>query len=201
MKNLKKFLFIVSCICVILCIIVIANTYSKYKSSASGTTDIAIARWNIKVNNSTIKNNTDISNVITPVFLGTSDISANIIAPTSEGYFDLLIDYNDTDVSFDYEITVAPDDNSSVQDLVLTGYSLDGGTTRTTLNRDDKITGTVLKSASQKTINMRVYLEWDDETGTMDNAEDTAATVPDNAKAQLAVNILFTQNPEATPNP
>lgn len=198
MPNLKKFLFIISCICLIACLIIISTTYAKYRSSAVAGANVAIARWNIKVNNQTIKNNTDISSVITPIFDGTDDISANIIAPTSEGYFDLHIDYAETDVSFDYDIEVKPNESSSVQDLVLTGFSLDSGTTITPLNKNDLIEGTVLKSAEEKTKDIRVYIMWDDENGTMDNAQDTLATVPENATTLLDVKITFTQNPEAS---
>lgn len=194
MKNMKKMLFIVSCICAIICIIIIAVTYSRYRSSASGTAEVSIARWNIKVNNATIKNNSDLSNVITPIFTGTKDINPNIIAPTAEGYFDLSLDYTDTDVSFDYSITVNPNSNSSVQDLVATGYSFDGGTTIINLGSTPTITDAVLKSDNVRTKDIRIYIKWDDENGTMDNSADTAATIPENAKALLDVNVLFTQN-------
>ncbi len=194
MKNMKKILFIISCICAIICIIIIAVTYSRYRSSASGTAEVSIARWNIKVNNATIKNNSDLSNIITPVFTGTKDINPNIIAPTAEGYFDLSLDYTDTDVSFDYLITVNSNSDSSVQDLVATGYSFDGGSTIIDLGSTPTIAGTVLKSDTIRTKDIRIYIKWDDENGAMDNSADTAATVPENAKALLDVNVLFTQN-------
>ena len=56
------------------------------------------------------------------------------------------------------------------------------------------ITDAVLKSDNVRTKDIRIYIKWDDENGTMDNSADTAATIPENAKALLDVNVLFTQN-------
>jgi flagellar basal body-associated protein FliL len=192
----KKIIITISAILIcVLFAVIIVNTYSRYRTSTSGTTNITIAKWNIKVNNQTIKNNSDLSTVISPVFPGTNDINANVIAPTAEGYFDLNIDYSVADVSFDYEISVSPNENSSVQDLILTGYSLDGGTTIISINSNPLIQGSCALSDNPKTKTVRVYIKWDDENGTMTNAEDTATTVPENATALLDVNISFIQNP------
>ena len=186
MKNLKKFLFIISCISACISLFFVVETYSRYVTSATGTAKLSIARWNITVNNLTVKNNSDLSNVITPVFPGTTHIAEGIIAPTSEGYFDLELDYTNVDVSFDYEIAISPNTNSSVQDLIATGYSINNGAI---IN----ITDTVLKDDTTRTQSMRVYIKWDDTNGTMDNAADTATTIPDNASALLDVKISFTQ--------
>lgn len=192
----KKIIITISAILIcVLFAVIIVNTYSRYRTSTSGTTNITIAKWNIKVNNQTIKNNSDLSTVISPVFPGTNDINANVIAPTAEGYFDLNIDYSVADVSFDYEISVSPNENSSVQDLILTGYSLDGGTTIISINSNSLIQGSCALSDNPKAKTVRVYIKWDDENGTMTNAEDTATTVPENATALLDVNISFIQNP------
>lgn len=192
MKNLKKFLFIISCISACISLFFVVETYSRYVSSATGTAKLAIARWNITVNDLTVKNNSDLSTVITPVFPGTDHIAEGIIAPTSEGYFDLNLDYTNVDVSFDYKIHISPSASSSVQDLIATGYSVNNGAT-TTIDESSTITGTVLKEDTTRTQSIRVYIKWNDETGTMDNAADTASTVPDNATALLNVNISFTQ--------
>ena len=192
MKNLKKFLFIISCISACISLFFVVETYSRYVTSATGTAKLAIARWNITVNNLTVKNNSDLSNVITPIFPGTTHIAEGIIAPTSEGYFDLELDYTNVDVSFDYEITISPNANSSVQDLIATGYSINNGEI-INITDNSNISDTVLKDDTTRTQSMRIYIKWNDATGTMDNAADTAATVPDNATALLDVKISFIQ--------
>ena len=200
-KNLRTFLLSFVIICTILVIsYVLVSTYSRYRTTTSGTAEIAIARWNIKVNDESIKSNTDLSQVIQPRFPGNSNISANVIAPTATGYFDLEIDYSEADVSFDYTITVTPNENSLVSDLVATSYSIDGGTPQS-LTSGNTITGTALNSAQDKTFTITVNIMWDDATGTMDNAADTNTTLQTNSVALLDVNISFVQNNYAAPTP
>ena len=100
MKNSKKFLLLLIFICISLLLFFIVQIYAKYKTSTEGTTSFAIANWNILVNELSIKNNSDFSNSIVPVFIENEHISNNIIAPTSEGYFDLSLDFSNVDVSF-----------------------------------------------------------------------------------------------------
>ena len=95
MKNYKKILILLATICLSIAIISFLLIYAKYTTSANSQTDVPIARWNILVNNISIKNNTDISNTLTPVFPGNENIASNIIAPTAEGYFDLNFDFSD----------------------------------------------------------------------------------------------------------
>lgn len=192
MKNIKKILFIISCISACISLFFIVETYSRYVSTATGTADISIAKWNITVNDLTVKNNTDLSSKITPIFPGNDHIKADIIAPTAEGYFDLNLNYANADVSFDYEITVTAAEESLVSDLVTTGYSINNGQTIST-NDDLSIIGTVLNTETTRTQSIRIFIKWDDEAGTMDNSADTAATIPDDAKALLDVNISFKQ--------
>ena len=120
--------------------------------------------------------------------------------------FGIVIDCRDADVSFEYEINISPNEDSSVTDLIATGYSIDGAAT-TPLDRGDSITNQVLLSSNTQTITIRVYIEWDDvsEDAVMDNEADTNATKSGD-DAKLDVNLSFTQlnetpTPEPTPEP
>lgn len=184
---------LLACIALLFVVLVVIDTYSKYLTEASGTTDIAIARWRILVNGQDIRNNSDVSQVITPVLYHDNNIADNILAPRSTGYFDIVIDCRDADVSFEYEIDISPNEDSSVTDLIATGYSIDGGAT-TNLARGDTITNQVLLSSNTQTISIRVYIEWDDvsQNATMNNEDDTNATKSGD-DAKLDVNLSFTQ--------
>lgn len=120
MKNSKKFYILICIILIVLLIFTVIQIYAKYLTSAEGNTNLTIARWNILVNNQSIKDNSDISNSIVPVFPGNDNIAEGIIAPTSEGYFDLYFDFSAADVSFKYEINTSVTEESSVKDLVAT---------------------------------------------------------------------------------
>lgn len=158
-----------------------------------GSTEINIARWNILVNNMSIKDNPDISNTLTPVFPGNENIAEGIIAPTAEGYFDLNFDVSAADVSFKYEITTSVHPNSSVKDLIVTGYSIDGGEK---INVDDPnlpIADTILLTDNVDTRNFRIFVKWNDgANSTMNNKDDTIATIS-GLNALLTIKVSFTQ--------
>lgn len=194
MKNYKKIILFLIGICFFIIFVTIVQIYAKYLSTTQGISSLTIANWNILVNDSSIKSNTDISNSIVPVFPGTEHIAENIIAPTAEGYFDLNLDFTHADVSFKYEITLAADENSSVTDLVATGYSIDGSEKINFENYNDPITEIIPLSSESKTRKIRVYIMWNDnaDSQTMNNDADTLSTTSENP-ALFHVNISFTQ--------
>lgn len=193
MKNYKKIVILIILILIAILVFFLIQIFAKYLTSASGDTSMNVARWNILVNNISIKNNTDISNTLTPVFPGNENIASGIIAPTAEGYFDLNFDFSSADVSFQYEISTTVNENSSVKDLVTTGYSVDDGEK---INFDEvnlPIKNTINLTDNIKTQKIRIYVKWnDDENASMDNSADTIATTSENP-ALLNVNISFTQ--------
>lgn len=194
MKNHKKIFLLLIGLCICILLYFAMQTYAKYVTSTKGNAEFTIASWNIKVNDLSIKNNTDISNKIVPVFPGTEHIAPNIIAPTAEGYFDLNFDFTDADVSFKYEITTSSAENSSVKDLVATGYSIDNGEKITFETYNSPISENIIHDSSTSTRTVRVYIMWDDDTEsqTMTNEDDTLSTSSE-APALFNVNIAFTQ--------
>ena len=192
MKNYKKFILLIILILILLLVFFLIQIFAKYLTSASGDTSMNIARWNILVNNISIKENTDITNTLSPVFPGNENIAPDIIAPTAEGYFDLNFDFKDADVSFEYEITTTVDPNSSVKDLVVTGYSVDDGQ-KVELTNNSSIKDTILLTDTINNRKIRVFVKWDDgNNASMDNSQDTIATTS-GKPALLKVNVSFTQ--------
>ena len=196
MKISKKFiLVIITCVLLVLLTFLISQVYAKYITSVAGNASIAISRWNIKVNDLSIKNNDDISAKITPVFPGNDNIAANIIAPTAEGYFDLVFDFSDVDVSFKYDINVTADATSAVSDLVTTGYSIDGGTKVDFADFNTTISDTIHLADNINSRTIRVYVMWNDDpdSATMNNIDDTASTLKSDSSAVLKVSVALTQ--------
>lgn len=205
MKNKKKFLLLLIGILTCILLFSIVQIYAKYLTSTNGKTGITIAKWNISVNNKSIKNNSDISTAIEPIFNGNVNIAPGIIAPTAEGYFDLVFDFSDADVSFNYEINVSTDENSSVSDLVATGYSIvdsdeipSNWEKHTFETFNQPITDNILLGSNIKKRTIRIYVLWNDDENTsqMSNDQDTESTKQDKP-ALLDVNISFTQIAES----
>lgn len=195
MKLLKKYILLLALVSAIISLFAIINTFAKYATSAKEMTDIPIARWNIKVNDTSIKNGDSLTNVITPVFPGSEHIAEGIIAPTAEGYFDLNLDCSDADVSFSYNINITPNENSSVSDIITTGYSIDNGDIMQFEDVQNSITDDIYYSSGITNRMIRVYIKWNDDSQTenMDNESDTTATLDTTNGALLNVNLVFTQ--------
>lgn len=190
---MKKRLILLVVLSIILCLFFIQESLAKYITAADETANISIARWKILVNDEDIRDENTVNTVINPVFLGNDNIAENIIAPTSEGYFDLIIDAREADVSFKYKISMSVNKNSSVKDLVATKYVVNGGEPITMDINNQTIENTVLYGNNNSTINIRVYIVWNDGDGSlMDNSADTLATTSGNS-AMMNVSLNFTQ--------
>lgn len=184
----RKLIILLAFFSLLVCVITLQDTYAKYISKADTSSSLTISRWKILVNDIDVRQSLTSNALITPVFSGNEHINPNVVAPTSEGYFDLVINGTDTDVSFDYTITVTKKDGSPVDDLKVVSYTKDGITT----DVEDDITGTVYLSDTNKIHDIRVNLKWvDDETQTMDNALDTNTTLA--SITELNVNVNFIQ--------
>ena len=190
---MKKRLILLVVLSIILCLFFVQESLAKYITAADETANISIARWKILVNDEDIRDEKTVNTVINPVFLGNDNIAENIIAPTSEGYFDLIIDAREADVSFKYKISMSVNQNSSVKDLVATKYVVNGGEPITMDINNQTIENTVLYGNNNSTINIRVYIVWNDGDGSlMDNSADTLATTSGNS-AMMNVSLNFTQ--------
>lgn len=190
----KKITVPLCIICFLLCLFFIEDTYAKYITSTNESASMNIARWRILVNNKDIRENSTTNAVITPIFNGNDNINSGIIAPNSEGYFDLIIDATEADVSFKYKIEISVNQNSPVKDLITTKYIIDNGN-EIPLERDNAtIENTVLHKDNTKPINIRVYIKWDDSNeATMDNDADTEATKQVDNPAKMDVKLSFIQ--------
>lgn len=199
----KKFILLIACVLVLLCFVTVQDTYAKYTSAVNETTDISIARWRILVNDYDIRSNASTSNLIEPVFNGSTHIASDVIAPTAEGSFTIVVDATGTDLSFNYDINVKNSIDSPVSDIVVTGVTLNGTPISVTNNTDtdSTITGTINLS-DQRVNTFVVNIMWRDGTGeNMNNAQDTATTLLEESVAKLSVTAHFTQVPSTTPTP
>jgi len=190
-KNIKWIILFVLLFALLLTYAI--DTYAKYVTKASGNANISVARWNINVNNTSIQEGNTISDIITPIFPGNKYIAEGVIAPNAEGYFDLDLNFEEVDVSFEYEISVSTNENSVVPDLIVTGYSIDDGDI-TEISDEVLITDKIYLENKPTDRKIRVYIKWiDDENSTMDNAQDTLATADNSNTALLDVDLTFRQ--------
>ncbi len=177
---------------IFICLCLITETYAKYLSAAEATTNTSIARWKVLVNDEDITLGTTSNAIISPVFPGSDHIASGVLAPNAEGYFDLLIDSSNVDVSFTYEITIDINETSVIKELVATGYAVDGGNI-IELEEEDIIEGSINLLDEIETTAIRVYIKWDDSLDIMNNEADTLAT-KSGLQAKLDVSIRVIQS-------
>ena len=175
----KYILLILSLVSLYTTLCLASETYAKYVSSATSNSSTSIARWRILVNNDDITVGATSTSLITPIFPGNDDIRSDVLAPNAEGYFDLVLDASNVDVSFQYSITIAPNENSPVTELVATKYAINGSEPINFVDGEDTLSGNVDLSDIDRIINIRVYIKWDDSLDLMTNSQDTDATVGD----------------------
>ncbi len=192
MKIKRKIVFFVALMSLFYCVSLMQETYAKYISSATANAELTIARWNVLVNNQDILNNSNFSNTITPVFEGTSHIKNGIIAPTAEGYFDITINGDNTDVSFNYSISLSLANENTVSDLEITKFKIGS----IEYPYSSTVTGTIQLNDLDREQTVRFYVKWndDDQTENMDNEDDTEATVNGVAAVKVDVNVIQATN-------
>lgn len=193
MIKIKKWHLILAICALILCITQIQQTYAKYLDTKEGDTDFTIAKWKILVNQQDITEASTMSSLINPVYIENEHMKEGVIAPGREGYFDLVIDSSNTEVSFRYDISVTSSENSSVNDLVITGYSLNDSEIIPVSDQLNNLSNVIYYTDTNKENKIRIYFKWRDGTGeNMNNEADTNASIQ-GVNAKLKANITFTQ--------
>lgn len=166
-------------------------TLAKYKDRVKGTTTIGLASWNIIVNNESIIGKANLDAEITPVFTGNAYVSADVLAPGTTGYYDIVVDPSNVDVAFSYTITASVSPNSDVTDLVVSGYEINPTGIANIQPYNTSLTGNIFTSDGVTTI--RIYVTWDDTNGNMDNEDDTNVIIDNTSEALMDTTILFNQ--------
>lgn len=184
----RKIAIFVALLSLFYSVTLIQTTYAKYVSSAEANSNINIARWSITVNNQDVIQNSSFTNSLSPVFNNNQYIKENVIAPTSEGYFDIIIDGTNADVSFKYTVTINPISNRTIKDLKIVKYTIDD----VDYTYNDNIAGIINYNDENKTKSIRVFFIWNDDEGTqeMNNSEDTLATINGNANYRVNINLI-----------
>lgn len=193
MRIKKKILFFIALICLFYCVSLMQATYAKYVTTADTDASFTIARWNILINDQDIKENSNFTNLIVPIFEGTENIKEDVVAPTAEGYFDVVIDGTGTDVSYTYSLNIDYANGNNVNDLVITKYTI--GEVNYIYSMGNNIVDDVLVNAEEKVTSIRFFVEWNDDENTqsMNNAQDTSTTINGMAAFKVSLNVIQKQ--------
>lgn len=172
------------------------SSYAKYRKRVTAGIDLKVAKWTIKINNEDVKNKKMLTNKLVPEFEESEYTKANVLAPGSKGYCDIVIDSTNVDVNFQITLIAKIPTESAIKDLRVTDYIINPSETNTNkvaYTELEEIQIPVVHNTPQTSI--RLFIEWDDNptTQTMDNEADTNAAVDTSSEALIEINTNFTQ--------
>lgn len=181
---LRKARFIIVLISLSVCLCLMSTTYSRYVADATSNIEVLFSKWQILVNDTDITNDTSSTITFTPIIEENDHVKANVIAPSSKGYFDIEINPTNIDVSFQYEINLDIE-NEEIPDLMANKYAIipidyvDGETLEIIDIEDNLIFNTLYFDKETELFQfepftIRIFFEWyEGENEMMDDNADT----------------------------
>ena len=187
MKN--KIIYIVCAIMIFISIYEIKNTYGLFESKKEIDIDKSVAKWNIYINDNNL-NTTETFTIDNFTFQETDTVAKDKIAPGILGWFDILIDARDTQVSIIYEITfdfTSLPSNITVEKIEeINGREIikTGPNTYSNYITLDDINNNVKDT-------IRVYIKWNNDE--VNNENDTNIGIIKNNSIKIPVSITVSQ--------
>lgn len=187
MKN--KIIYIVCAIMIFISIYEIKNTYGLFESKKEIDIDKSVAKWNIYINDNNL-NTTETFTIDNFTFQETDTVAKDKIAPGILGWFDILIDARDTQVSIIYEITfdfTSLSSNITVEKIEeINGREIikTGPNTYSNYITLDDINNNVKDT-------IRVYIKWNNDEE--NNENDTNIGIIKNNSIKIPVSITVSQ--------
>ncbi|MDD4705600.1 MAG: hypothetical protein PHS24_00090 [Bacilli bacterium] len=200
----KKIKILLLIICLITCLGLMSSTYSRYVASAQSDINAQFSKWQILVDSIDVTSNSQSSVNITPIIEENQFIASDTVAPSSKGYFDIIIDPTNVDVSFNYNINLSVL-NENIPDLIISKYAIlpenyiEGDTLEFIPILNNNITNSLLYNNNEvgftfNPFTIRIYFEWFEGTNeTMnDEADTTIGTLAVNESTVLEMNANIT---------
>lgn len=174
----------------------VGGTFAKYTSSATGTDNANVAKWDIKVGGTNIATNDTFTFELFKTIKdsnGTADetdmspVDGTIIAPGTRGSFDIVIK-NDSQVNATYAIdyTVTNNDNIPVE------FSTNGTDWKTNIN-DLDVSGLAINIGVTETVTVQWRWRFEADNVTVGDNLDTSLGSAATATLTVAANVTATQ--------
>lgn len=189
---MKKHIMVLAPFFFLILIFFVVETYGLFESERTNTTSIGIAKWQVKINEDNI-NGSETQFVINEInWESSQNVKEGKVAPGMSGYFDIVIDPNDTETSIRYDITFdfsnLDEDQFTIDEIVEIDdkpiVHTDIYTYSNIITLDDINDG--------ETNTIRVYISWvNDEDN---NDKDSELGKVYNNKLEIPVTVEITQH-------
>ena len=179
----------------------IAKTYAKYTTLATATAQKQAGAWVIKINDNDISNSNAQTtfNIDELIFPENEFAVAGKLAPSSSGYFDVVIDPTGSSVAVRFDVTLDLSELSEYEAInftaayrVINGEEVSTGMVRTA---DHTYSGVISLADVTNGVEstMRFYIGWEDEETEEGDESDTQLGNMKDITADLPVNVVISQ--------
>ncbi len=188
---MKKNIMVLAPLFFLVAAFAIASSFALFESSKTHTTENDIAAWRVKVNNSAISGDTSTFTVNNVTWITQTNVKPGKVAPGMTGYFDIIIDPNDTETSIMYDVTFdfsgLDPDQFEIDNIVEINNK--------PIVKTDEFTYSNIITLSEieedETNTIRVYLSWiNDEAN---NDKDSELGMVANNTLEIPVEVVITQ--------
>ena len=156
---MKRLIIILFVFVLFITIYEISLSFSLFESAKDIVINNDIGRWQIKVNNDLINNKTTFE--VTNVKVSNDEnVRVDHFAPGTEGYFDIVIDPTDTDVSIYYEILCRTDMIKNSQISMTRIENVDGDDLKVVAPYTYASVIPLKKKKNNKITTIRFYISW-----------------------------------------
>ena len=200
MKNRKNFVLLGILLLVAVTSGVVAVTYSRYITTATGSSSATVAAWNITINNDgdVATTNTFTSNDFTWVNNNSAgNVLADHIAPGVTGYSSIVLDATNTQVDVEYSITIDTqdlvNDFAGCDQLTIT---IGTGQNAVTVDFDDtsgdpiSYEGNIWLTSANKSVSIPITIAWANENQYNDSDTLIGATI---SSIDIPVSVTVSQ--------
>lgn len=144
----------------ILTYFLLVATYGVFESKVLNGSQIKLAAWKVEVNNTSITNEEKTFTIDDIVCSESNDVLKGKLAPGIEGYFDILVDPKDTEVSVRYDIIYDIDYLQSVNKAFVITKIEETSNKQLILTDKHTYTGVIPLNTGSHVI--RTYIKWED---------------------------------------
>lgn len=189
MNNMKRVLLLISLLMLFFTIYLAMDTYALFESNKNYDVSSDIAKFVIKVNGSEAKTEEFVVDSI--AYYENEYVIDNKIAPLADGYFDIVVDAEDVEVSLRYDIEF--DFSSlSIPGLVISSITELGGNTLVLTDKDTYSGVITLADMDSSTVNtVRVSISWQNDEA--NNEVDSSWGMVADKVISIPVNVKLTQ--------
>lgn len=186
---MKRVLLLISLLMLFFTIYLTMDTYALFESNKNYDVSSDIAKFVIKVNGSEAKTEEFVVDSI--AYYENEYVIENKIAPLVDGYFDIVIDAEEVEVSLRYDIEF--DFSSlSIPGLVISSITELGGNTLVLTDKDTYSGVITLADMDSSTVNtVRVSISWQNDEA--NNEVDSSWGMVADKVISIPVNVKLTQ--------